>query len=414
LPLIATGFSIDAPAPRAGQPTMSERTPVPDERDPDSGDPDCADATDDPQSVERLLLRLAECTQEHAIMLLDLEGRITWWNNGAERIFGLPSSQAIGQPVSRLFTREEVQQGLPEHEMTVAREDSNAEDDRWMKRQDGSRFWATGLMVALRAPDGRLLGYGKILRSRTDLWEQIETLRNQVEDLDASSRRKDVFLSTLSHELRNPLAPLSNAVDLIRLAAPEAPSLDYPLQVIERQVDSLRRLVDDLLDLSRIGAGKVELKKERIAVQEIVRRAMETAGPFLRGRNHQIEELLPPAPMVVDADPDRLVQVFVNLLNNAGKFTPEGGSIWIKGTVEDQETVVHIKDTGVGIPPELMPRLFELFTQAESTRVRSNGGLGIGLSLVKNLVTLHGGSVQARSDGPGKGSEFTVRLPLKR
>ena len=393
---------------------MSERTPEPDERDPDSDDPDCADAIDDPQSVERLLRRLAECTQEHAIMLLDREGRITWWNNGAERIFGLAQSEAIGQPVSRLFTREEVQQGLPEHEMTVAREDSNAEDDRWMKRQDGSRFWATGLMVALRDPDGRLLGYGKILRSRSDLWEQIETLRNQVEDLDASSRRKDVFLSTLSHELRNPLAPLSNAVDLIRMAAPAAPGLDYPLQVIERQVDSLRRLVDDLLDLSRIGAGKIDLKKEPIALQEIVRRAMETAGPFLRGRNHQIEELLPPAPMVVEADPDRLVQVFVNLLNNAGKFTPEGGSIWIKGTVEDQEAVIHIKDTGVGIPPELMPRLFELFTQAESSRMRSEGGLGIGLSLVKNLVTLHGGSVQAKSDGPSKGSEFTVRLPLKR
>jgi PAS domain S-box-containing protein len=393
---------------------MRERTSAPDEQHPDSDDPDGAAAPDDPRSVDHLLRRLAECSQEHAIMLLDLEGRITWWNTGAERIFGLTRSEAIGQPVSRLFTREEVAQGLPEHEMTVAREDSNAEDDRWMKRRDGSRFWATGLMVALRDSDGRLLGYGKILRSRTDLWEQIETLRNQVEDLDASSRRKDVFLSTLSHELRNPLAPLSNAVDLIRMAAPGAPNLDYPLQVIERQVNSLTRLVDDLLDLSRIGAGKVELKKEPIAVQEIVRRAVESAGPLLDGRRHQLEELLPPAPMIVDADPDRLVQVFVNLLNNAGKFTPEGGSIWIKGTVEDQEAVVHVKDTGIGIPPELMPRLFELFTQAESSRMRSEGGLGIGLSLVKNLVTLHGGSVQARSDGPGKGSEFTVRLPLKR
>ncbi|HET8945866.1 MAG TPA: ATP-binding protein [Candidatus Polarisedimenticolia bacterium] len=393
---------------------MSKHIPAPDEQAPNGEIPDEAPDSGDPHSVNHLLRRLAECTQEHAIMLLDREGRITWWNSGAERIFGLTQSEAIGRTVSRLFTGEDVRHGLPEHEMTVAREDSTAEDDRWMKRGDGTRFWATGLMVALRDKDGRLLGYGKILRSRTDLWEQLETLRNQVEDLDASSRAKDVFLSTLSHELRNPLAPLSNAVDLIRRTAPATPDLAYPLQVIERQVDSLRRLVDDLLDLSRIGAGKIELKKEPVALEEIVQRAVESNGPSLRGRRHDLVMLLPPTPMTIEADRDRLVQVFVNLLNNACKFTPEGGTIWIKGTIEDQEAVIQIKDTGVGIPTELMPRLFELFTQAESSRTWSEGGLGIGLSLVKNLVTLHGGSVQANSDGPGKGSEFTVRLPLKR
>jgi PAS domain S-box-containing protein len=378
----------------------------------DTDNPDQAPASESGNSVEHLLRRLAECTEEHAIMLLDSEGRITWWNTGAERIFGLPQREAIGQHVSRLFTQEEKDQGLAEHEMTVALKNSTAEDDRWMARHDGSRFWATGLMVALRDPDGRLLGYGKILRSRTDLWEQMETLKNRIEDLDASSRRKDVFLSTLSHELRNPLAPLSNAVDLIRMAAPVTPDLDYPLRVIERQVDSLRRLVDDLLDLSRIGAGKIQLKKETIAIQEIVQRAVDSAEPQLR-RRHELELLLPPAPLWVEADADRLVQVFVNLLNNAAKYTPEGGSIWVKGTVEDREVVIDVKDTGVGIPADLMPRLFELFTQAESSRPHSDGGLGIGLSLVKNLVTLHGGSVQAKSEGPGKGSEFTVRLPLK-
>jgi signal transduction histidine kinase len=297
--------------------------------------------------------------------------------------------------------------------MITARVNSTAEDDRWLERGDGSRFWATGLMVALRDNDGKLLGFGKILRSRTDLWEQVETLRNRIDDLDATSRRKDVFLSTLSHELRNPLAPLSNAVDLIRMAAPDAPDLEYPIKVIERQVASLRRLVDDLLDLSRIGAGKIELKRETIALQEIVQRAVESASPLLRGRRHQLEVLLPPAPLLVEADRDRLVQVFVNLLNNAAKYTPEGGSIWIKGTIEDREAVIDVKDNGVGIPPDLMPRIFEMFTQADASHPRSEGGLGIGLSLVRNLVTLHGGSVQANSDGPGKGSEFTVRLPLK-
>ena len=365
-------------------------------------------------SVDERLRLLAECTREHAVMLLDTEGRINWWNAGAERIFGLKRGEAIGQHVSRLFTDEEIEQGLPEHEMAIARVDGSAENDRWLERRDGSRFWANGLMVALRESDGRLIGFGKILRSRTDLWEQIQTLRNRAEALDTEARRKDVFLSTLSHELRNPLAPLSNAVQLIRLAAPSNPELDYPVKVIERQVESLSRLVGDLLDLSRIGAGKIELKKETVILQDIVHIAVESANPLVSGRRHRLEVLLPPVPLYVDGDPDRLVQVFVNLLNNAGKFTPEDGRIWIKGTIEDDEAVVDVQDTGIGIPPDVLPRIFELFTQVESSRPQSQGGLGIGLSLVKDLVTLHGGSVQVRSEGPGKGSEFTVRLPLKK
>ena len=365
-----------------------------------------------PPSIERLLGLLSESTQEHAILLLDKVGRIIYWNVGAERIFGLSRDEAVGQEVSRLFTPEERAQGLPEHEIAVARSNGSAEDDRWLARRDGSRFWATGLMVALRDENGGLLGFGKILRSRSDLREQFETLRNQVEALGATARRKDVFLSTLSHELRNPLAPLSNAVQLIRMTAPTAPDLEYPLKVIERQVESLSRLVDDLLDLSRIGAGKIELKKRKVALQEIIQRAVEAAGPMVHGRRHKLEVLLPPARLFVDADPDRLVQVFVNLLNNSGKYTPEKGRIWVKGTIEGDEAVVHVKDTGIGIPHDVLPRIFEMFTQAESSRPHSHGGLGIGLTVVKELVTLHGGSVQVRSEGPGKGSEFSVRLPL--
>ena len=347
-------------------------------------------------------------------MLLDTQGLIIWWNAGAERIFGLKRSEAIGRHVSTLFTDEEIAQGLPKLEIDTARTEGSAEDDRWMARRDGSRFWANGLMVALREPGGRLLGFGKILRSRSDLWEQLQTLRNRIEALDGEARRKDVFLSTLSHELRNPLAPLSQAVRLIRMTAPSNPEMEYPLTVIERQVDSLSRLVDDLLDLSRIGAGKIDLQKEIVVLQEILHLAVESANPLVRGRRHDLRILLPPAPIYLEADPNRLVQVFVNLLNNAGKYTPEGGRIWIKGTIEDDEAVVHVEDTGIGISPDVLPRIFELFTQAESSRQQSQGGLGIGLSLVKNLVTLHGGTVQVRSEGPDKGSQFTVRLPIKK
>ena len=364
-------------------------------------------------NAETLLRLLAEQTPEHAIIVLDVDSRIQWWNDAAERIFGIGCGEAIGQPLSRLFTPDEVASGAPELEVAMARTDSPAEDDRWLMRNDGSRFWAVGVMTALRDEDGNLVGFGKVLRNRTDLREQLDTLRNQVGALEGRSRQTDQFLSTLSHELRNPLVPLTNAVQLIRLTVPATPELGDSLAIIERQVASLQRLVDDLLDFSRIGAGKVDLKKAPLAIQDVLRHAAESADPLVRQRRHRLDLLVPSPPVIVDGDRDRLEQVFVNLINNAAKYTPVGGRSWVKATIEADEAVVHIEDNGVGIPSDLLPRIFELFTQAESTRAQSQGGLGIGLSLVKNLVTLHGGSVQVRSDGPGKGSDFVVRLPLR-
>ncbi|HEX2138954.1 MAG TPA: PAS domain-containing sensor histidine kinase, partial [Woeseiaceae bacterium] len=365
-----------------------------------------------PRDLERLLRLLAEQSDEHAIMFLDLEGRVTWWSPGAERIFGIPASEIVGQHSSRTFTEEQVAAGMPEHEIAVASKGSAAQDDRWMERANGSRFWAMGVLLPLCDARGELIGFGKILRNRTDIKEQLESLRNQADAAAASNRRKDIFLSTLSHELRNPLAALTDAAEIIRLTAPESPDLDVPLRIINRQVENLRRLVDDLMDLSRIGAGKVELKKQVVKLQEIVERAVESTRPLIRERGHDLERILASSPVYVEADPVRLEQVFVNLLNNAAKYTPEGGKIWVKGTTEGKEAVVHVEDTGIGIPPELLPRIFKLFTQVETSRGLSKGGLGIGLSLVKRLVTLHGGSVQVRSEGDGKGSQFTVRLPL--
>lgn len=366
----------------------------------------------DPAPVDELLRLLVEQTKEFAIILQDVDGRITWWNQGAEEIFDIPGAEAVGKHVSMLFAPEDIERGIPEHEIVTAKADAAAEDDRWMARSNGSRFWAIGVLIPVRGSQGELLGFGKILRNRTDIREQLETARNQAETWEASSRRKDLFLSTLSHELRNPLAPLSSAVQLIRLSAPATPEMEYCLKIIDRQVESLRRLVDDLLDVSRIGAGKVELKKEAVALNDIFQRVVESVRPLVRQRRHRLEVLLPPSPIIVEADPARLEQVFVNLINNAAKYTPEAGRIWVKGTIEGDEAVVHIEDTGIGIPHDMLPRIFELFTQVESSRDQSQGGLGIGLSVVKNLVTLHGGSVQVSSEGPGKGSVFSVRLPL--
>jgi two-component system CheB/CheR fusion protein len=358
--------------------------------------------------VDHLLRLLFKESKEHATMLVDPEGRILWWSAGAEHIFGISSGEALGQPLSRLFTPEEVARGLPEHEIAIASSNSAAEDDRWLVRRDGSRFWATGVMVPLRDESGQLLGFGKILRDRTDIRVQLETLHNQVDVLNAETHRKDIFLSTLSHELRNPLAPIANAVHLIRLTEP-SPDVDLPLQIIERQMDNLGRLVDDLLDLSRIGAGKLALEKERVSLHDVVNSAVETVTPLVDKRGHRLEVLLPPTPIFVEADAARLAQVFANLINNAVKYTPEGGQIWIKCTTEGNEAVVNVEDNGIGIRRDLLPRIFDLFTQAGSPQ----GGLGVGLAIVKNLVRLHGGTVQVRSEGEGKGSEFCVRLPLQ-
>ena len=365
-------------------------------------------------TAQQMLWMFAQQTREHAIILINPEGRIAWFSPGAEHIFGLEAAQVVGQPTAILFTPEDVENGIDRLELTVADSDDAAEDDRWQRRSDGSRFWASGIVLAIRGDDGERIGYAKVLRNRTDLREQVEGLRSEVQRLDSDCKRKDVFLSTLSHELRNPLAPLTNAVRIIRMSATTpAPEVEYALRVVERQMELLRRLVDDLLDIARVGAGKIEVELEPVVLNDVITQAVESTRPLVEQRRHQLDVALPDVQLVVDGDANRLLQVFVNLLNNAAKYTPVGGRIWVHGTIEGHEAVVHVRDTGVGIPTDMQPRIFDLFTQVDSSKPYSQGGLGIGLSLVKNLVALHGGSVQVRSDGEGKGAAFAVRLPLR-
>ena len=355
---------------------------------------------------------LTEQSPEHAVLLLEPRGRVAWANGAAEYIFGYGKGEMVGLVSARLFVPEDVERGLAGHEIEVAIRNGVAEDDRWQLRKDRSRFWAVGAMVALRDDSGRIVALAKVLRDRTDLKARIEALRNHADSLEQGARRKDAFLSTLSHELRNPLAPLANAVHLIRMSAPGAAEIDYPLKVIERQIDLLRRLVDDLLDISRIGAGKIELDRRPVVVQELLRQCVEDVRPLIEERRHAVEMIFPEEPLALRADPARLQQVFGNLLTNAAKYTPPGGRIALQATLEGHEAVVKVSDNGVGIPHEMLPRIFELFTQIEGSRPLARGGLGIGLALVKDLVAMHGGTVQVRSEGDGKGSEFTVRLPL--
>jgi signal transduction histidine kinase len=235
-----------------------------------------------------------------------------------------------------------------------------------------------------------------------------QAARAQAEE---ASRLKDEFLAMLAHELRNPLAPIRNAVQLLRKLAPAEPQYQRAKDVIDRQVQHLARLVDDLLDTARITQGKITLRKERLKLVDIIERALEASRIFIDSRNHELYLTLPEEPLWLEGDPVRLVQIITNLLNNAAKYTERGGHIWLTVEAAGTEAVLRVRDNGVGIPANLLPRVFDLFSQAERSLDRSTAGLGIGLALVRTLVELHGGRVEACSDGAGQGSEFIVCLP---
>ena len=239
-----------------------------------------------------------------------------------------------------------------------------------------------------------------------------EQLRRSNDELAAAARQKDEFLAMLAHELRNPLAPIRNAAQVIRLLALADPNVQRATGMIERQLAHLARLVDDLLDVSRITSGKITLRREPTDLSAVVTQAVETSRPLIDERRHTLTETLPPEPVPVKGDATRLAQVIDNLLNNAAKYTPEGGRIDLALAREGATAAVRVRDTGAGIPPEMLPHVFGLFTQVDRTLDRSQGGLGIGLTLVKRLTEMHGGTVHAFSAGPGQGSEFVVRLPM--
>jgi signal transduction histidine kinase len=235
---------------------------------------------------------------------------------------------------------------------------------------------------------------------------QAEQAREEAEE---ATRAKHEFLAMLGHELRNPLSPIVTALQLMKLGG--ADSTERARTIIERQVNHLMRLVDDLLDVSRIARGRVELKTEILEMSDIVAKAIEIASPMLEQHNHVLTVSVPRRGLQVDGDPTRLSQVVSNLLTNAAKYTPPGGRIEVRADHVDDEIVLRVRDTGIGIPPHMLPRVFDLFAQERQAIDRSQGGLGIGLTIVRNLVERHGGRVSADSDGPGCGSEFTVRLP---
>jgi two-component system CheB/CheR fusion protein len=238
-----------------------------------------------------------------------------------------------------------------------------------------------------------------------------QELQQHAAELAEADRRKDEFLAMLAHELRNPLAPIRNAVQVIQLLSPPEPRLRRCTELIERQVQHLCRLVDDLLDVSRITRGKVTLQKKTVDLGGLIAHAVEGCRPMIDARRHKFTVTLPAETVWLEADPTRLEQVLANLLANATRYTPEGGHVWLTAERTANDVVIRVRDDGIGIPAALLPKVFDVFTQGDRSLARSEGGLGIGLTLVKSLVEMHGGIVEARSEGPGKGSEFGIRFP---
>jgi signal transduction histidine kinase len=271
-----------------------------------------------------------------------------------------------------------------------------------------------GVVTFIAAESGRRydaadLAVAEDLAHRAAVAIENARLYQEVREAD---RKKDEFLAVLGHELRNPLAPISNALYVLKQPGANGTMVAQAREMMERQVQHMVRLVDDLLDVSRIVRGKVELRKEPIELAAIVARAVETSQPLLEAEGHELTVALPPEPLRVSGDLVRLAQVVGNLLNNAARYTEPGGKIRVEGERVGDKAVLRVQDTGIGIAPEVLPRIWDMFVQADRRMKGAQGGLGIGLALVKGLVELHGGTVEARSQGPGKGSEFAVTLPL--
>ena len=357
------------------------------------------------QSEERVRL-LLEGVQDYAIMMLDPDGRISSWNSGAEAILGYPASEILGQSFERFYLPEDIAAGRPANELRMALLNRRAEDRGWRVRKDGSRFWADVVVTALYDTHGQLRGFAKVTR---DLSE-----RKRMETLEEQGRHLTEFLAMLAHELRNPLAPIRNAIGIMAMAGETSPQVNWCRDVIERQTMYLTRLVDDLLDVSRITRGKLRLKALPMDLRDAAAGAVEATRPLFDARRQKLHVRLADEPILVNGDITRLVQVMVNLLNNAAKYTQEGGEAWVDVFAQGRDAMIRVRDNGMGIAPGMIDQMFDLFAQGERTIDRAEGGLGIGLTLSRRIVALHGGSIVARSEGPGHGSEFEAHLPMLR
>jgi PAS domain S-box-containing protein len=351
---------------------------------------------------------LIESVEDYAIFMLDCDGRVAQWNVSAERLYGYSTQEIVGQPFSILGYATSGEGDSNARDLERAREDGRQVTEGMRSRKDGSTFWATVIIAALRDEQGRAMGFATATR---DLTERLRAEQEHVRlvRVQESERRKDEFLAIMGHELRNPLAPMVSALELIKLRGGRHCEREFA--VIDRQLQHMRHLVGDLLDVARALRGEIRLTPTVVEVGEVVANALERALPLIEAKNHRLTVQAPARGLLVNVDPERMSQVFGNLLSNAARYTNPGGEIRVAAARRSDQIEVTIEDTGIGIAPELMPRIFELFAQGEQGMDRQHGGLGIGLAIVRRMVDEHGGRVEAVSEGVGRGSRFIVRLP---
>jgi PAS domain S-box-containing protein len=378
---------------------------------------------------QRELLQATLSSIGDAVIATDVDGHVTFLNEVAQALTGWSQDDAIRKPLSDVFhiVNEETRQDVESPALRALREDKivGLANHTVVISKVGPEWPIDDSAAPIRTLDGKLSGAILVFREITErkrhedeLRESLDALReaNQHKDelmseLKDTDRRKDEFLAMLAHELRNPLSPISNALQVWPLVENDPEELNRLRSMMERQIRQLIRLIDDLMDVSRISRGRIQLQKQRVDLRTVISEAIESVQPLIDTESHRVTVALPAEPLFVEGDVARLTQVFGNVLHNAVKYAGRNGVIWIAAERRDGHAAVSIRDNGPGIPTHMLSQIFEMFQQVDKTSDRSFGGLGIGLSLVKQLVELHGGTVEARSEGPGSGSEFIVTLP---
>jgi PAS domain S-box-containing protein len=384
----------------------------------------------DSEEVFRLLV---SSVKEYAIFLLDPNGRISTWNAGAQRIKGYTAAEIIGKHFSSFYPEEDVRAGKPEKELEIAQRVGSVEDEGWRVRKDGTQFWANVVITAVFDRHNRLRGFAKVTRDMTERRRAEETQRALVEQREArliaeeerqnaeassraaqeANRAKDEFLMTLSHELRTPMTSILGWSRLLSAMSPHDPAFYDAILAIGRSAELQARLIDDVLDVSRIVSGKLRLNVTDIDIAQLLSSSLETVRLSAEAKLISINTSFAPDLGTIAGDETRLQQIVWNLLTNAVKFTPRSGTVTLTGERSESHLTIAVSDTGEGIPPAFLPHIFEAFRQAENASTRVHGGLGLGLSIVRYLVEAHGGTVEAASAGPGQGATFTVTLPIR-
>ena len=365
----------------------------------------------DPESSD--WRRIALDAIDDAIVKTDAEGNITFMNPAAERLAEAGAEAAVGRPLEDVLPLLDAETRRPLAFPHTGPELRGKVQETLLADAfgEGRRLELTEHPLDPAPGEAGPAETLLVLRDVTELARREEELRRRAQELVAADRRKDEFLAMLAHELRNPLAPIRNAVELMRQVETLDAAFQPAREMVERQVKHLAHLVDDLLDISRLASGNIRLRKEPVDLGTVIQRAVDSVRPLIDSRSHTLTVRLPDEPVRLEADPTRLEQVISNLLNNAAKYTMPGGRLGVTAERVGEEAVVRVCDSGIGVPPDVLDRVFEPFMQSDGSLARTDGGLGVGLTLVRSLVEMHGGKVEAASPGLGQGSEFVMRLP---